>query len=400
MALWRFLTLIVLGIALLWEGRPAYSFAYLFLILFFLWQYWQTRAANAIRISRGQGENRFFPQDLGEVQLEVTNHSWFPIPWVSVEDKIPHNLLMGGQLEKWVFPLPSRSSSELSFRLSPRQRGVYRLGPLRLSVGDLFGISTQRFSIEDFQTVVVYPQVYQLADLALPARLPFGNLQALQRIYPDPTRLGGVRPYEQGDPLRTLHWPATARTQQLQVKQFEHTVTANSLIFLNLNQGDYEVSSFYPTTELAISTAASLGSFIINSGEACGLVTNGALTEHLPDQKRNLSGEEQNVSIPPRRGLAQLTELLTVLAGLEPQQKSFLDLLRTQKRSLAPGTILLWIIPVDTPEIVAQAEKQIKAGRQVLLFVVGSKLLHPNLLHRAPSASLQMFAVSAEGGLV
>lgn len=399
MAMWRLLALVAIGVALLWEGRPAYSFAYLFLVLFFLWQHWQTKAASQIRISRRPQENRFFPQDFGEVQLNVVNNSNFPFPWVSLGDKIPHNLLAGGRLERLVFPLPGRAQNELSFNLSPRQRGVYRLGPLELAVGDLFGINTQRFSVPDFQTVVVYPQVHPLTELALPARLPFGNLQAVRRIYPDPTRLAGVRPYEQGDPLRTLHWPATARTHSLQVKQFEHTVTANCLIFLNLHEKDYEVASFYPTTELAISTAASLASALITAGESCGLFTNGSLTEYLPDQKISLSGQDQTLQIPAGQGLAQLTEILTVLAGLEPQLLDFVTLLRSQEQVYAPGSILLWIVPQDSPEILAEAEKQVRAGRQVLLFIVGAKVLHPGLLHRPQGASLQMFAVRSQGGL-
>ena len=397
--MWRFLALVAVGVALLWEGRPAYGFAYLFLVLFFVWQRWQRQATRQINISRGQQESRFFTQDSGEVKLGIVNNSSCPFPWVSLLDKIPHDLLIGGQQEKWVFSLPSRSSHTLSFKLSPRQRGVYRLGPLELSVGDLFGISTQRFLAQEFQTVVVYPRVHQLTDLSLPARLPFGNLQALQRIHPDPTRLAGVRSYEQGDPLRTLHWPATARTQNLQVKQFEHTVTANCLIFLNLDQRDYEIASFYPTTELAVSTVASLASHLINSGEACGLITNGVLTEYLPDQKLSLGGEQQILQIPARQGFAQLTEVLTVLAGLEPCSLDFLTLLRGQNHRYQPGTILLWVIPQDTSEIVAEAEKQVQAGRQVLLFVVGTKILHPGLLHRPPGASLQMFAVRSIRGM-
>lgn len=385
----------VLCIALLWEGKQAYSLAYVFLLLFFLGYSWHNSGAKKIKLTRVQAEHRYFPRDKVEIGLQVQNNSNYPFPWISLREKVPHGLTGGGRPLSQVFSLPGKSSTEIRLELSPQQRGVYRLGPLELAAGDFFGLNTQGFSVQDFQIVIVYPQIYELADLLISTHLPVGNLHAQHKIYPDSTRLSGVRPYEQGDSLRTIHWPATARTQQLQVKQYEHTITANSLVFLNLNEEDYDRANLFSTSELAISTAASLSSSIIEAGEACGLVTNGTLTEHLPDQKVNL--EHGNLLIQPKQGLAQLTELLTILAGLEPQTSSFLDLVRTTKQKLQPGTVLLWVVPKDTPELIIEAEKWTRLGVRVLIFVVGTKIVHPQLLHR-PRGLVHLFAVRTEGG--
>ena len=257
------------------------------------------RSAKKLIVSRRGGEQYLFPGDEGQVSL------WFRIqPFYPLLDfhsrQYSRNLVLGTRLPKPVFSLGPKQSREVAFPLLARERGVYRLGPLELFVGDFFGISTWRHHIAAEQTIVVYPQVRSLPELALPSRLSFGNFPALQRIHPDPTRLAGVRPYEQGDPLRTIHWPASARTQALQVKQFDHTVTVNCRIFLDFCQDSYSVSQFFPATERAVTTAASLAAHIIQRGEACGLATNAVLNEYLPEST-GISYDTGHIHLRPRQ---------------------------------------------------------------------------------------------------
>jgi hypothetical protein len=46
----------------------------------------------------------------------------------------------------------------------------------------------------------------------LSSRRPIGEIRLAHRLFEDPTRMAGVRPYQQGDPLNRIHWRATART--------------------------------------------------------------------------------------------------------------------------------------------------------------------------------------------
>ena len=49
--------------------------------------------------------------------------------------------------------------------------------------------------------------------------------QLVHRLYEDPTRISGVRPYEAGDPLNRVHWRATARTGALHSKRISMLAT-------------------------------------------------------------------------------------------------------------------------------------------------------------------------------
>lgn len=396
---WKALTLLTFGIALLWETRPAYSIAYICLFLFFILQSRQKRAAASLKVRRSPEEYFLFPGDSRALKLQVANPTRLAFAWITLFDHIPASLRTGQHPQRNVFPLAPRASQEVLFQITARDRGVYRLGPLDVFVGDFFGITTQRFEVDEGKTVVVFPEVYQLTDLTLPARLSFCSFMALQRMNPDPTRLAGLRRYQEGDPLRNIHWPATARTQTLQVKQFDHTVTATCVLFLDLQKASYKVSRFYVTTELAITTAASLASHLIQRGEACGLASNAVLAENLPSDITVSEGQGP-IQVLPRQGIGQLTQILTILAGVKAQEeRDFLGLLRECTYQLAGATILLWVVARDTPEIVEEAWKFVRKGRQVQIFVV-DEVCHQELLQSPPGSSLQVFSVSSGGTIV
>ncbi|HAN93969.1 MAG: DUF58 domain-containing protein [Limnochordia bacterium] len=398
MLAWKVLTFCTIALALLWQGRPAYALAYLLLLFFFAAPALLAKNGERLQVSRGSRERYLFPGDEAEVVLQVSNPTLFPFAWVSVQDSIPSNLLRGHRPVRPVLSLGPRRTREVRLPLVARERGVYRLGPLRVFVGDFFGISTCQYQSAEAETVVVYPQVRSLPELALPSRLSFGSIKALQRINPDPTRLAGARPYQMGDPLRAIHWPATARTQQLQVKQFDHTVTVNCLLLLNFYQGDYQVGKFFAATERAVTTAASLAAHIIQRGEACGLVANAVLSEYLPDQGGIVHGSGQ-IQLRPRQGAQQLSELLAVLAGVQPQDHlDFFTLLEGSREYLKGASILLWIVPVDTPKVLAAAGGFLRQGQRVFIFAV-EKVLHRELLSRPASSPLQLFAVGPGGEL-
>ena len=397
MTLWKFLTVILVCAALLFETRPMYTCAYIFVVLFLLLRRLQQSSAERLKVTRNASTSYLFPEDQTRIDIRLENPSWLPLAWVSGVDGKP-TALDTGQREKWVIALPSRGVAVTSYQITARNRGVYVLGPLDISVGDFFGITTQLFRIEDYQTIVVYPKVHTLTDLALPSRLPFGSARAQQKIYPDPSRLGGVRPYEPGDPLRTIHWKATARTRTLQVKQFEHTVTITTMIFLNLYERDYDVHSFYVHTESAISTAASLASYIINLGEECGLASNAVFTRHASYDVTDSYSSQGVLRIPPRRGYSHLKGILTALAGVECQSShKFSDLIEDLGRQYSFGSLFLLVVPEDTKDIVDKAWSLTKLGYHVQIFVVGSKVNHPHLLQQPAHASMQMFQVKHGG---
>ena len=55
----------------------------------------------------------------------------------------------------------------------------------------------------------------------MPSRKWQGDVLVKRWIMPDPFLVGGLREYRAGDPMRSVHWGASARTGRMQVKTYD-----------------------------------------------------------------------------------------------------------------------------------------------------------------------------------
>ncbi|HUS14591.1 MAG TPA: DUF58 domain-containing protein, partial [Chloroflexia bacterium] len=218
-----------------------------------------------------------------------------------------------------------------------RARGLYTLGPVTLRSGDIFGL----FSRDEVQAVparlYVYPKLLDLPELGLPPRQPFGDLRAQRRLLEDPLRTAGVREYRPEDPMKRVHWKATARTQQLQVRVYDPTTTHTIMLFLNIETWVHVYEGVDSArAEWAIVVAASLARYAAGQGWSFGLESNAPAAD---------GGEA--VRLPPSHSPEQLTRLLEGLARMIIYPvRGFTELLRTGTQSLPIGSTVVVLCPV------------------------------------------------------
>jgi uncharacterized protein (DUF58 family) len=81
-----------------------------------------------------------------------------------------------------------------------------------LRSADLLGIFPGALEIGETHHITVYPRVFPIADLGLPADRPFGERKGRNPIFEDPIRIAGLREYRPGDPMKRIDWKATARS--------------------------------------------------------------------------------------------------------------------------------------------------------------------------------------------
>jgi uncharacterized repeat protein (TIGR01451 family) len=224
--------------------------------------------------------------DTVPVVLTIKNSGLLPVPWVLVEDLLPqaHGSQPGGmggsrfivkgkriQLCK----LRPRGKITLNYQLKLQMRGYYQIGPVVLESGDLFGLHRRYLAVTEPHYLLVYPKVVPLLGFDLASRRPVGEIRLMHRLYEDPTRIAGVREYQQGDPLNRVHWRATARTGTLQCKTYEPSTIAGATVVLDFHQAGYPVRGESFRSELAVTAAASLANAVYETGQQVGLVTNG-----------------------------------------------------------------------------------------------------------------------------
>jgi uncharacterized protein (DUF58 family) len=280
--------------------------------------------------------------DSASISVVVRNDGWMPVPWLLLEDLLPRQAVAqrpprlttkGKRLQ--VSMLPAGGKQVVRYKVQCQMRGYYQIGPIILESGDLFGLH-RRYRIETEPAyVLVYPKVMTLEGYELASRRPIGDVRLTHRLFEDPTRIGGVRPYERGDPLNRIHWRATARTGELHSKVYEPSTLAGATVVLDFHRASYPRDHEPFRSELAVTTAASLANAVYELGQQIGLITNGRDTadrirlEGWDHEARTRIAARKTAEMDPasdrlrpqivetRRGVEQLQRIRETLARVE-----------------------------------------------------------------------------------
>jgi uncharacterized protein (DUF58 family) len=275
------------------------------------------------------------------VHLHNTSR-WLSIGWLLVEDSIPREALtqrpprieLDGRRTA-LLQLGPQGRESLRYQVRFLMRGYYQLGPVLLESGDFFGLH-RRFRIETRpQFVLVTPRVIPLAGFEIASRRPMGEVRLAHRLFEDPTRISGVREYQPGDPLRRVHWKASARTGVLHSKQYEASSVVGVTLVLDFHSDEYPAREEPNRSELAVTTVASLANAVCLLGRQVGLVTNARdaadrireegytgefRTRTLARQVAEGTGRSDRlrpVIVPTRRRPEQFTRIQETLARAE-----------------------------------------------------------------------------------
>jgi uncharacterized protein (DUF58 family) len=358
------LWLYLLG-ALLIPGRPVYTVLYFVGGAVLLARLSLAYAAGKLTVERGLSDQRIFLGESITVSLKLNNPTGVPLPWLQLIESRPPQ--MASEPFCQVVTLAAGEAVTAQYTLLGNKRGRYTVGPMTLSAGDPFGFASWHGRDAGTATFTVYPKVSPLPDLALPARLPMGDLATRRRLFEDPAWLTGTRPYVAGDSLKRVHWNATARTGELMVKQFRHAMLLPCCVLVNLNKEEYDPKGFWLEHELAIAAAASLCHHLVEQKQQVGLVVAGA----DPDAG---AGAPPLVRLPLRQGRGAVTEVLETLARIQPAVTGGLDfagVVVAEAQHLPWGTLLCIVTPKETPALAAVCARLARSGQQVLLFTTG-----------------------------
>lgn len=334
---------------------------------------WSRLSLVGVHCQRQLSEQRVFPGEYVELKLRVVNRKLLPLPWIQVDDEIPVGFAPDVSLapgSRPGFGLLSKATALLWYtgaswrqRLYCNKRGYYRLGPTMVTSGDIFGFYP-RSIIESLRDhIIVYPRIFPIAQLGITSLYPLGETKAERRIFEDPSRVIGVRDYSPHDSLRHIHWKATARHQNLQVKVFEPTTTLNVALFLAVDSFEHGTVQNEEDFELGISTAASIANYVTEQGSPVGLFVNTLL-----------AGSGQSARILSGSGTNQLVNILETLAKVTPYSKdSFEDFFQTEQKSLPWGTTLIVIVGRPSESLTELLTNLRETGHKPLVLQIGNQ---------------------------
>jgi uncharacterized protein (DUF58 family) len=204
-----------------------------------------------IEVSRELHPPRVHAGTPSRVDVRVENRGGSRSPLLSLHDAVSGT--RGARL--LVGPLAPAESARAAYRLPTERRGILTIGPLDVELSDPFGMARLTMTASGASELTVYPHVDELEPLPMTT----GNDPLAGAEHPNSLGRGGedfyaLREYVVGDDLRRVHWPSTARHDDLMVRQDELPWQGRATVLVDVRSSSNTAESL----ELVISAAASI----------------------------------------------------------------------------------------------------------------------------------------------
>jgi uncharacterized protein (DUF58 family) len=223
--------------------------------------------------------------DTGRVDLLIENQANLRSPRVDLTEPVGTN----NTAHMTIAALRAGDRVTAGYRVPASRRGVLQVGPAELERRDLLGLASFSQVAVGVAELTVAPQTFELPMPALGHGVLGRHLLALsQRV--GPGEFHSLRDYVIGDEPRSIHWRASARSEELKVRQNEAQGVRRCIVVLDRDGDAYPA----PVTdddadvfERAITVAGSLVLSADRVGLTTRFVTGGGVDLRGPDVAAN-----------------------------------------------------------------------------------------------------------------
>ncbi|HJQ74206.1 MAG TPA: DUF58 domain-containing protein [Gaiellaceae bacterium] len=223
------------------------------------------------RVRRRWRHESLLERDDATIDLVLEREPGVPLPGVVAHESV-------GRLGRHEVELVSRGRGRHvgSYRLRDLPRGRHAFSPVHLSIADPFGLAQTMLALEEQEALVVYPRLADLDALFFDggAGPEHGRRLLLRR--PVGFELHSVRDYQQGESLRRVHWPSTARRGSLMVKELEDSPRDEVAVLLDGDPAGVVGTPPDSSFDAAVRVAGSILLAQIRRGRRCVLALNTA----------------------------------------------------------------------------------------------------------------------------
>jgi uncharacterized protein (DUF58 family) len=213
-----------------------------------------------LRIGRRLGSTAVHNGDTVQVTLTLRNPGRRPVRNMSVVDEVESL----GVASFEIASIAPGTAASATYRVLCRPRGIYRVGPSRAISTDPLGMAELPAPDGPVDQLVVYPTVEILTGFPMVR----GQDPSMAASRPEHSQRGGedfytLREYQRGDDLRRVHWPSSAKTDHLMIRQLETPWQSRALVLLDVRASVYESTEAFET---AVSGAATVVTHLVRSG--------------------------------------------------------------------------------------------------------------------------------------
>jgi uncharacterized protein (DUF58 family) len=214
---------------------------------------------------------RIDPGTVGTVALFVSNAGSSRTGALEVAERATPDLTAG--VRCLVPPLRPGHRAQTDYPLTATRRGRFLVGPPTVRVGDPFGLWEDHRTLPVRTEVLVVPTVVALAGMptSTGTRSAASDRATSGASGGDPDV--GIRNYRNGDDIRTIHWRASARHDELMVRLEEPVSHGGAVVMLDHRASAHAGEGVRSSLETAVTLAASISTHLLSAEHQMRLTT-------------------------------------------------------------------------------------------------------------------------------
>lgn len=303
--------------------------------------------------------SRLDPGTAGRVVLSVINSGSSRTGALEISERPTADLTAG--VRCLVPPLSANHSAQTDYPLQAARRGRFLLGPPTVRVGDPFGLWEDHRTLPVRTEVLVVPTVVDFVGMPISTgtRSAAADRAMTGASGGDPDV--GIRNYRSGDDIRTIHWRASARHDELMVRLEEPVSHGGAVVMLDHRLRAHAGSGADSSLETAVTLAASVSTHLLSADHQMKLTTHtGAVLANGRDIQ---------------------DDVLAALAVVEPDQIGTLQAASVAGRGLI--IVILGAVDLPAARLLIAARRQ---GTNGIALVLDTADWDPNGPHVDPKA--------------
>lgn len=313
-----------------------------------------------------------FEGDEIELIEQVYNRKWVPLPWFKTEITTSRWLEFAGSQSivtyntRFVpsfFLVKSYQKVTRRWKVKCLKRGVFPIESVILVSTDLLGQKVVSQKADISACVTVLPQTVDLDQMFVSARYLQGDNPVRNQLIPDPFYVSGVREYQPSDPMKNIHWNATAKLGRIMIRNMEYTTRQSITVVLNMQSRQFEQGEAIDQErmEQCIRVAATLLEETLENSIPVSLASNAS----LEGKDKETFESSQNF------GREHILELLHTLANFPKGSSLDFPSYLGARGEIFPSTDIQIVTPYLCDEIYDYARAAIREDKRVTIFLVG-----------------------------